>query len=894
MADLAVGRRWRLAALAALTALLLGAGCSRERYFRQADQEAKELIYEKSDDPRWAMPPDYTVMMDPRSRYYDPCDEIRPPMPPDDPAAHEFMHCVDGMKGWRCWHANGDRGSLENPDWRTRLPEYVEVTPDGSVKLSLESAVDLARINSPDYQSQLETLYLSALDVSTERFRFDVQFFGGDDLTFAHRGRLNAGGEQNTLLNNLSFQAERRTATAGELLVGFANSMVWQFAGPDTNATASILNFSLVQPLLRGAGRDVALEQLTIAERGLLGNLRAMQRYRQGFFVRVAVGDSNVSGPQRRGGFFGGTGLTGFTGQGAGGFGGVGSATGFGRGGFGGGAGGGGGGGAGFVAGGAGTLGGFIGLLQQLQQIRNSQESLGLQLRTLRLLEAYLQAGAIELTQVDQFRQNIESERATLLQSRNSLENDLDSYKTGTLGLPPNLAFDLDDALIRQFQFIDPAISGLQNRLSDFLAEFGGHGAEPELPVLQQAVQRAGELRAEIVAQTALVAKDLQAAEDRSAARQETMTPEERQQFVADLKTLHEGYAGLQQRLQQTAPKLEQLRAGLAPGTRRQSADNLVQLVTEITRIIDEVSLVEARARLEQVAIRHQQLDPVEALDIARANRLDWMNNRAALVDTWRLIAFNADALQSNLSVSLSGDVSTVGKNPLDFRGPTGNLRAGLSFDAPFTRLLERNNFRQAIIDYQRDRRQLIQFEDSVDQTLRGLLRQLEQLRVNLEIQRRAVAIAIRRVDKTRDDLNKPPPAPQPGQPTTQLGPTAAFDLLTALSDLRSSQNNVMSVWLAYHAARMRLARELGIMRLEDRGTWIDEPLAEAERLTAAEAPLPPAAPEVWLEQLDKQEQRNGGRDSPFKEEAQPPPLPSAAPPQPKQANKSQASRAAG
>jgi len=894
VADLAVGRRWRWAALAAWTALLLGGGCSRERYFRQADQEAKDLIFEKSDDPRWAVPADYTVMMDPRSRYYDPCDQIRPPMPPDDPASHEFMHCVDGMRGWRCWHAFGDRAALENPDWRARLPEYVEVAKDGSVRLSLESAADLARINSPDYQSQLETLYLSALDVSTERFRFEVQFFGGDDLTYAHRGRLSPGGEQNTLLNNLSFQAQRETATAGELLVGFANSMVWQFAGPDTNATTSILNFSLVQPLLRGAGRDVVLEQLTIAERALLGNLRAMQRYRQGFFVRLAVGDSNVAGPQRRGGFFGGTGLTGFTGTGSGGFGGVGSATGFGRAGFGGGGGGGGGAGAGFVAGGAGTLGGFIGLLQQLQQIRNSQESLGLQLRTLRLLEAYFQAGAIELTQVDQFRQNIESERATLLQARNSLENDLDSYKTGTLGLPPNLAFDLDDALIRQFQFIDPAISGLQSRLSDFLAEFGEQGAEPELPVLQQAVQRAGELRGEIVAQTGLVAKDLQAAEDGSAARQETMTQDERQRFVGELKTLHERYAALQQQLQQTAPRMEQLRAGLAPDKRRQGADNLVQLVTEITRVIDEVSLVQARARLEQVSIRHQKLDPVEALNIARANRLDWMNNRAALVDTWRLIAFNADALQSNLSVSLSGDVSTVGKNPLNFRGPTGTLRAGLSFDAPFTRLLERNNFRQAIIDYQRDRRQLIQFEDSVDQTLRGLLRQLEQLQVNLEIQRRAVAIAIRRVDRTRDDLNKPPPAPQPGQPTTQLGPTAAFDLLTALSDLRSSQNNVMSVWLAYHAARMRLARELGTMRLDDRGIWIDEPLEEAERVTAAEAPLPPAVPEVWLERLDKQQDRDGGQGSPFKEESPSPPLPPGTPSQPKQATRSRAGRGTG
>jgi len=81
-----------------------------------------------------------------------------------------------------------------------------------------------------------------------------VQFFGGTDTTFTHQGRLNPGGERNTLAHDTSFQLERRFATAGELLVGFANSMVWQFAGPDTNASVSILNFNLVQPLLRGAG----------------------------------------------------------------------------------------------------------------------------------------------------------------------------------------------------------------------------------------------------------------------------------------------------------------------------------------------------------------------------------------------------------------------------------------------------------------------------------------------------------------------------------------------------------------------------------------------------------------------------------------------------------------
>ena len=183
--------------------------------------------------------------------------------------------------------------------------------------------------------------------------------------------------------------AQRQLATAGQLLVGFANSTVWELVGRNSNISTSMLNFSFIQPLLRAGGRAIALEQLTIVERALLANLRALERYRKGFFTNIAIGTNGTQGPSRRGGFFGGTGLTGFTGTGSGGFGGVGAVTGFG-GGFGGGGGGGTGGGAGttgFAGGGAGNVGGFFGLLQRIQQIRNSQQTLELQINTLELLE---------------------------------------------------------------------------------------------------------------------------------------------------------------------------------------------------------------------------------------------------------------------------------------------------------------------------------------------------------------------------------------------------------------------------------------------------------------------------------------------------------------------------
>jgi hypothetical protein len=831
--------------------LSLLAGCSRSHYRQLADQEAELLIAQKSNDPRWALP-GFSINVDPRSRFYDPYDPDYPPMPPDDPASHRLMHRVDGKKGYKYWHEHGNIKNIENPCWQQHLATYVEFTDEGAIRLNLDESVKLALLHATRYQQQLETLYLSALDVSTERFRFDVQFFGSEDLTFEHLGseRL-ASGESNTLTADTDLFATRQFATAGELLVGFANSTVWEFFGPNTGVTTSLLNFSLVQPLLRAGGRAVALEQLTIAERGLLANLRAFQQYRQGFYARIAVGeDSGVDGPQRRGGFFGGTGLTGFSGTGSGGFGGVGAATGFGRGGLGSGADAAGAGGTtGFVGGGAGQVGGYIGLLQQLQQIRNTEDSLGAQLRTLALLEATLDAGLIDIAQVDQFRQNIESERANLLQAQNNLQTSLDTFKTTTINLPPDLEIELDDSIIRPFQLIDPRTREVQKAIDAFIDKFGDHPREPELEALHDAFAEIRLLEPRITNLFEQVQEDLDDLETTSPTRTEGMTAAERRLYERDINSLFENIQDLKVRFAQTIESLRELEAGLTAETRIETADTIVARVVDFSNVAGELSLVQARARLEEVHLDAIELTPHDALAIARANRLDWMNNRAALVDTWRLIEFNANALKSDLTVRFTGEMLTLGgDNPVKFRDETGTLRASLEFDAPLTRLIERNNFRQQLIDYQQDRRQLIRFEDRVHRDLRDLLRTLDQLAQNLEIQRRAVGIAIRRVDQTRNNLNRPVPPAVPGQPPPQFGPTAATVALTALSDLRSSQNNFMSVWLNYYAARMTLMLQLGLMEINERGLWVDVPLEEAIQASYADCPLlPPEIPDEWI-----------------------------------------------
>ena len=825
MSRLLQGRRFHALLM---TLVLLGAavnGCSRTQYRLRADNDAYYAIAERNFDPRWRTQ-NTSIEIDPRSRYFDQYDPDCPPMPADDPTSHQYMHCVDGKRGWQHWHDNGHRLELENPNWQKALPDYVDVNEQNEVRLNIDTAIRLAYVHSPSNQSQLETLYLSALDVTAERFRLDAQFFGGYNVVYDHDGELIPAslGFDSTTGNYVisppfesvdsnrvtlgrpsaadpALQVSRRFASAGQLIAGFANSFVFEFSGNDVSLASSLANFTFIQPLLRGAGRDIALEDLTRVERALLGNLRAYSQFRQGFYTQVAIGELGVSGPQR---FGQSTNISVFSGNG--------------------------------------FLGGYAGLLQQLQEVRNSADNLKLQERTLEQLEALLAVGVIDLVQVDQFRQSVESERARLLQAQNDFEFALDNYKTNTLGLPPDLAIELDDDLIEQFRLIpqeatelQDSIAALQNRVGELPDGYGIEELQPILNDAQKLVDDVGE-------QLEGIEQDVSTMKESVPTREQSMGEEDVEKFASEREQLDRTLQTLNFKFDEAKQELANLQSTLTPQTTTENARKLVVWLGSLLRYAQQSVLVQARARLESVSVEDIDLEPRDAFRIALSNRLDFMNGRAALVDSWRQIQVNADALQSVLDFSASGDLRTARNNPVSFRAPTGSFSAGVAFDAPLTRLLERNAYRESLITYQRNRRNFIQSRDRLHLDLRQLLRQIRQLRTNLEIQRRAVAIAIRRVDLTRANLYAPVPPPRPGQRVAQFGPTSAFNLLSSLGSLRDTQNSFLRAWLNYYAARMRLARELGLMELDSEGRWIEMPppssSSEQDRMNALWEPI--------------------------------------------------------
>jgi len=271
--------------------------------------------------------------------------------------------------------------------------------------------------------------------------------------------------------------------------------------------------------------------------------------------------------------------------------------------------------------------------------------------------------------------------------------------------------------------------------------------------------------------------------------------------------------------------------------------EQLLELMSRLRGDFSEFTLTQGRCRVESVTLVPVELGSIEALDIARRNRLDWMNARAALVDAWRQVEVAANALRGDLNVVFSGDMSTLGNNPAQFRSTTGRLRAGLQFDPPLTRLAERNLYREALIDYQQARRQYCAYEDRVSQSLRDTLRTIGRYQLDFELRRAGVHVAISQVDVMQLRLQKPP---KPGE-TTVLGATTARDLVQALTGLLSAQNGFLTAWVDYEVQRLNLDFDLGTMRLDAQSNWIDpgpiEPERTAKGTEPSRAPLPEEIP---------------------------------------------------
>lgn len=855
--------RWKKLACAALMpALLLASpGCSRTFWREQADDDSYLALTEKLTDPRWAVPR-IEVTPDPRSRFYDPYDPDAAPLPPDDPAAHVYMHWVDGWEGYKCWHKFGDMMTVENPQWLAQfgfstddvdpltgaisppVPELTDVT--------LTQAVELAQLHNRDYQFQIEEVFLTALAVTFQRFQFGVRYLGsnGVEPTVNSTTTIVPHGPGDNTSLGIAGGISQLLPAGTQWAVEFANNTIWLFGGGSETSSISNLSFSIVQPLLFGAGRIIGLEGLTQAERNLLYEARDLARLRQVIFTDVV------------GGSFG-----------------------------------------------------FLSLLQQSQTIRNQRGNIGrLEEQVERLLaqsarnELFANAELQEwpqdapalgqlnellppslsgklsydpdvnrlrwaartpitdeevqllrnLSQDPGFQRAVDSIVTTLrtrvstldvlqLQSslassvnnlraaERSLQDNLDSFKI-LLGLPPDMKFTIDDTLLLPFEIIDPRIVALEEEAKDFVRTWGQLD-ETEVNVDNLRGAYVGFMKlVDDVLQNGLevVVEDMERVKQVLPQRLEDLPEDAAAQLKEDIlraQTLLEGAKGEMTRI---SSDVREYARGLREDNldldyRLKAYEELNNLREDLIRLTQNLTVIQVSLRVELIEIQAFEMGIQEAVQVGLNNRVDLMNSRALVMDARRKVEVAANALLATLNVVAEADFNTPpGTKPFDFRGERSRLRAGFSFTAPLDQINERNAYRAALVQYQRERRDYMLAEDRVKQDIRDAWRQMFVLRQNLETSRRAVRIAALQYDSAVEQSNAPVSERQiqaggggSGRSGSGSG-LAGNNLLNALNAILNAQNQLVQNWTNYERNRLNIYRDMGIMEVGEDGLWND------------------------------------------------------------------------
>lgn len=754
-----------------LACLFFLAGCGNRIDPAVADREVRALLGDA---------PFFNWEVDPYSRLAVPDGNQLPPSPVDDPDARKVTLRIQKEDA----HEDGNRSiQLESPIWREKLPKL----QNGSVLLDLETSMKLALLHSREFQGQKEELYLSALNVTYERFRFRPKSFfraSGEVSDLSESSGNDLDSKIQTGFSGVARQGATWVASlASRLTIGLGEGT--------TELGGSLANLTITQPLLKGASKRIYKERLTLAERRLLSDARSMEQFRQGFFLRLATGTNPSRGPGQRG-------L-------------VASSSRF-----------------------SSSVSGYLGLLQDVQKIRNQEANVAKLKDSLAQLEAAFEAGRIgNRLQVDQARQALFGGQSSLLSSKASFESRLDIFKQ-VMGLPPDLLVQVNERYVDQFRLTDVKLVALQEYLNRILLFVRNPEETPTKQDLRAFGQEALSMKKEVDESLAEFLADRTALKGAIPSRKkwyaqlrgrsdlqelgmgsEAFGDDELDRVVSDLnassvrlnKQFSDYWVNLSALLLSTDTlAIDQFRGGLAVS------------LNDLTGLFLELSLARASARLESIVMEEVEIDAREAWKTASSERLDWMNARASLVDVWREADLARDDLRTDLDLVLSGDLGSDRLGAGHFQSSESRVRLGMELDSPLSKIFERNQYREALIRYQQARRQYLAFEDEVLSSLRNFNRLAKLSQLDFELSRAAVRGAISQVDLARLRLSEPP---QPGR-NAQFGATTARDLVNALNDLLEASNAFLQVWVGYEAMRMRLDYELGTMKLNESGLWVD------------------------------------------------------------------------
>lgn len=727
---------------------------------------------------------------------------------------------------------------------------YADSKRDASLnpvrRLTLANLMELATINSRDYQARKEVLFRSALTLTRQRYQYELNPSPfGNGAAANYRNLQNNGVTENQLAVPSGVGVEKTLATGGQFLARFANSVVLTFNGPTGFAAdvGSEMIFDFQQTVFQ---RDVRFESLTRAERDVIYATRDYLRFRKQLFRDISTQYYNLlltfrSIEINSQDYF--TNLRGF--------------------------------------------------LQSQAEYRTAEKIPRIQvdqfeqnvLRTRSnlvnncfTLEAALDqlkfrlglptemTIQMDLTELESIslkdelsvaRQMINRARIELLTTRSASTMD-----ATTLANVAEVLADRMSNILRIQKRMDLTPGNAKGQTPSNASGNSNQAvdkATQELQQLQQQLQIMGvrmqvdmlrkELDAQIKSETPapplriliraiefclaeMQVIDLALANKQSASRPQEKTAllkrrNEAEEKLASLvafmeaissnlnsnKTVNakDGFAEIPDRMTESMKLVEQMEAlaldatkGILP-TEGRSIESKIQTTVDKTIELSDRLLQKGPDGWEEIVIDHN-----EALLTGLIQRLDLMNQRGGLADAWRQIKLAGDDLRSIVDLRATEVLRTKSStnNPLDFTFDDSETRMSIALDTPLNRRLQRNNFRLALINYNVGLRNLMAAEDSIKLDIREDLRQLALDRDQYTIAVASAALAFERVISTRLRLQ------------LSVQNVAARDFLEAQQAYTNALSAIARQHVNYITDRTELFFDLEAMDVDSNNYW--------------------------------------------------------------------------
>lgn len=273
----------RLSIILLLSALLIGTGCTAAHYRKSADKAADKILKEKQEE------------LFGKATGIDierPSDTLRRRLMIEQDLQYSSNASLgtDKLEKIAHWPEKDYPGETE-----ATSEDDITLESGQPLKLTMVQALQIGAKNSSEYQSQKESLFQKALDLNLQRHQYGFTLGGSASYEYDHTiDPDEERGEQENSDTGKGSLSLSKTLKNGTKIVTSAGVDIYNLLTEGVSSKTFSYDGSISIPLLRGAGKYVASESLTQAERDLVYSLYTFERYKATFAVQIVQSYMNV------------------------------------------------------------------------------------------------------------------------------------------------------------------------------------------------------------------------------------------------------------------------------------------------------------------------------------------------------------------------------------------------------------------------------------------------------------------------------------------------------------------------------------------------------------------------------------------------------------------------